>query len=80
MDISEYINIAARFYHSQPLVVLGCGLFLLFLIYRQPRFFLGVFLLALFLAAVAYVIFDAASSSTSLKKNLLEKGNVREVK
>ncbi len=69
-----------RFYHNQPLIAAACGVFLLFLIYRQPRFFLGAFLLALLIASVAYIIFDAASSSTSMKGNLIKKGNVREIR
>ncbi len=61
MDISEYINVATGFYRAHPLIAVVCGIFLFYLFYRKPKFFLSVLLLALILAVITHFILKAGS-------------------
>jgi ABC-type polysaccharide/polyol phosphate export permease len=76
MDLSEYASVIADFYQAQPLIAVACVIFLIFLLWRKPKFFLSVLILALILAAILHFITNTASSSLSLKKELIDKTGI----
>jgi len=76
MDFSEYINFAVGFCQAYPFIAISIGIFLVYLLYRKPKFFLSVLTLVLGLVMILHFIFAAASSSSSVKKELIEKNGI----
>ena len=73
MNFSEVTNSIISFSKDNPIIAVVVGLFLLFLLFRKPKFFLGIIFLALVLAVVLYFIMDVASTGKSEKGKMIEK-------
>jgi len=82
MDIIAIINdlIAgiSDFAHAQPIIAFAVLLILAYLLYRKPLFFFSVFMLALILVGVLYLIFSMSTPGVSQKEKLIKKDRVPE--
>jgi uncharacterized membrane protein HdeD (DUF308 family) len=74
MDLSGIANTAVTFSRDNPIIAIVGGLFLLFLLYRKPKLFFGLLILALIVAGVFYFIMDVASTGKSGKTKIIETG------
>jgi hypothetical protein len=70
--LAEYINFITDFCRANPFIAAACGIFLIYLFCRKPKFFLSVLVLALVLAVMMHFILNAASSGLSLKQELID--------
>ncbi|MEF9426030.1 MAG: hypothetical protein L0956_02225 [Candidatus Mariimomonas ferrooxydans] len=70
-DIGRSINgfLAGNLYISIAVAVL-----LLFLLFKKPKLFFTIFILALLMAGVFYVISTVSSTGVSHKQKMIEKG------
>ncbi len=77
MSFGEIINSitgpVAEFAHSNPFIALVALLFIGFLIYRRPVFYLGLLCLGLILVLVFYAVMQMSGSGTSQKEHLINK-------
>jgi hypothetical protein len=76
MDFSEYINIIADFCRTNPFAAVACGMLLLCLFYKKPKFFMSVLALALVLVVMVHFILDAASSGSYLKQEMIDNSGI----
>jgi hypothetical protein len=78
MNFSDIINAvtgpAISFAQSNPLIAIAAAVFLAFLIYRRPFFFLLMFLIGLLVMGALYVIMSASSSGVSVKERMIREG------
>ncbi|MEW6107666.1 MAG: hypothetical protein AB1632_00640 [Nitrospirota bacterium] len=73
MDFADFTDSISSFYQSHQFIAIVIAILFVFLIFRRPKFILSLFLLALILAGVIYLIFDAASSGIFIKEKLIDK-------
>ncbi|HXX58977.1 MAG TPA: hypothetical protein VEI96_13335 [Thermodesulfovibrionales bacterium] len=78
MDVSGYMGVVIGFYQAHPLVTVAIALVLAYLLYRRPKFFLSILLLAVILAVMAHFILKAGSSGVSVEEKAINKGSVRQ--
>ena len=71
MDFSGFMNSIVSSAQSHPIIAIALALCFLFLVYRRPKLYLGVLLLAVILVGVYYMITSMASSGSQKKKNLM---------
>jgi hypothetical protein len=71
MDFSGFTDSIVSSAQSHPIIAIALALCFLFLMYRRPKFFLGVLVLGVILLGVYYMITSMASSGSQHKKNLL---------
>ncbi|MEW6068941.1 MAG: hypothetical protein AB1610_11715 [Nitrospirota bacterium] len=71
MDFSEIINNIVSFAKTSPIIAIPIGLLIIFLIWRNPKFFLKVTIFVLIIAVVFYMIMSMASSGKSKKEDLI---------
>ncbi len=74
MNFSEIASSVISFSKDNPIIAVVVGLFLLFLLFRKPKLFLGLLFLSLILAGVLYFIMDISSTGKSEKGKMIEKG------
>lgn len=75
MDFFEIINGIITFFQAHLLISLAAVILLIFLAWKEPKFFFTVFFIALVLAVVLYLITFISDVGVSHKKELLhEKG------
>ena len=74
MSFSETANSVISFSKDNPVVAVVVGLFLLFLLFKKPKLFLGLLFLAAILAAILYFIVDVSSTRKPQKEEMIEKG------
>ena len=74
MDFSQLIDKAISFASGNPIIAVAIALVCVFLVYRDPKFFIKLIVLVLILAGIFYTIMNLASTGTSQKGKLLEKG------
>ncbi len=67
------INNIISYLQSNPLIGIAVLLLLALMIYREPRFFLTVFLIGAVILAVAYLVFDISGVGMSHKETLINK-------
>jgi len=79
MDMHEIINNIIVFYQNAPFVAIAITIVAIFFIYRYPKLFLNLFLLALLLSFIFYVISNIASTSVSEKEKLLKKDRATDI-
>ena len=72
--MNDMTGAIASFARSSPLIGVVVLIFLAFLIYRKPVFFLAMFFLGLLLAGVLYIIMNASTSGVAKKERLIQKG------
>jgi hypothetical protein len=81
MDFSNIIKAMSAplvaFAHANPLIAGAVLVFLAFLIYRRPFFFLLMFLIGLLVVGALYVIMSASSAGVSVKKRMIQQGGSR---
>jgi len=71
MSFTAFMNGMVSYVQSHPVLGIALALCFLFLMFRRPKLFLGVLLLAAFLVGVFYMITNMASSGSQHKRNLL---------
>lgn len=71
--ISAITGPAVLFAKSNPLIALAILLFLAFLIYRKPLFYLGILCLGFILVVIFYVIMQMSGSGVSQKEHLINR-------
>ncbi|MGW8272034.1 MAG: hypothetical protein ACWGN7_01460 [Thermodesulfovibrionales bacterium] len=69
----EILDLAVGFLRDHPVAAVVCGLIVLLLLVRYPKFILGIVLLLFLLVAAYYGIMSMATSGTTVKDKLLEK-------
>gem|GEM_PF-1473692 len=74
VSFSEISTSVLSFSKDNPVIAVVAGVILLFLFFRKPKFFLGLFFLAAVLALVFYFIVDVSSKGKSEKEGMIEKG------
>jgi hypothetical protein len=74
MDFSQMIDKAISFASGNPIIAVAVALLLIFLVYRDPKFFLKLLLIVIILAGIFYLIMNLASTGTSQKGKMLDKG------
>lgn len=74
MNFSETANSVLSFSKDNPIIAVVVGLILLFLLFRKPKLFFGLFFLAAILALILYFIEDVSSTGKSGKGEMIEKG------
>ena len=74
MNLSEIGNSILSFSKDNPIITVVGGLILLFLLFRKPKLFLGLFFLAAILILVWYFIEDVSSKGKSGREEMIEKG------
>jgi hypothetical protein len=72
--ISGVTGPVISFAQSDPLIAIAAAVFLAFLIYRKPFFFLLMFLIGLLVVGALYVIMNASSSGVSVKERMIREG------
>ena len=77
MDVSGFIDGIVSFAQNNPVIAIVIALVLLFLLYRNPKLFLGIVFFCLFLAALYYIITSMAGSGLEKKKKLVDKEEQR---
>ena len=79
MDIHEIINNIIVFFQNAPFVAIAITIVAIFFIYRYPKFFFSLFLLALLLSFIFFAISNLASTSVSEKEKLLKKDRATDI-
>jgi hypothetical protein len=74
VSFSEIANTVLSFSKDNPIIAVIVGLILLFLLFRKPKLFFGLFFLAAILALIFYFIEDVSSKGKSGKEEMIEKG------
>lgn len=74
MDLAEIFYNAIHFLKANPLVAAVIAILVIFWIYRNPKFFISVLVIALLLTAIIYIVLTIASSGVSEKDKLIRKG------
>jgi hypothetical protein len=81
MNFSDIIRAMSdpvvAFAHANPLIAVAVLVFLAFLIYRRPFFFLLIFLIGLLVVGALYFIMSASGSGVSVKERMIRQGEVR---
>jgi hypothetical protein len=75
MDFFGSINSIIAFFQNNLFIAGAAAILLVFLLYRKPKLFLTIFLIALFLSGVFYMISTLSSTGVSQKGKLLQKGD-----
>ena len=73
MDFNAVINELVAYLRENPYIAGALGLFLLFLLFKKPKLFFSVVVLAGLLAGVFYLISSVASTGVSQKGKLFYK-------
>ncbi|MBM4137636.1 MAG: hypothetical protein FJ241_12535 [Nitrospira sp.] len=74
MDFLETIkNILIPFIENNIYIAILVGALLIFLLFRKPKLFLAICLLALLLTGVLYLISSLSSTGTHQKQRLIQK-------
>ena len=76
MDFFGSINSIIAFFQNNLFIAIAAAILLVFLLYRKPKLFLTIFLIALFLSGVFYLISTLSSTGVSHKEKILQKGDV----
>jgi energy-coupling factor transporter transmembrane protein EcfT len=79
MDIQQIINDIIVFYQDAPFVAIAIAIVAVFFIFRYPKLFLKVIMLALLLSFIFYVIMNLASTSVSEKEKLIKKNQATDI-
>jgi hypothetical protein len=77
--ISAFTSPVISFAQSNPLIATAAAVFLAFLIYRRPFFFLLMFLIGLLVVGALYVIISASSSGVSVKERMINEGGSQNI-
>ena len=70
--LSELLDGIVSFAQSNIIIAVIIALILLYLLYRRPKLFFGLFSLVLIVALVFYMIGNLAGSGSDRKKRLIE--------
>lgn len=73
MDFTALINELLAYFRENPYIAGALGLFFLFLLFKKPKLFFSVLVLAGLLAGVFYLISNVASTGVSQKGKLIYK-------
>jgi len=79
MGLIEIVRTITDFYQNDPLITIVISIIAIFLIFRYPKFFLNLFLLAMILATIFYVISNLSSSGVYQKEKLIKRGQVNDI-
>ncbi len=79
MGLIEIVRTITVFYQNDPLITIVISIVAIFLIFRYPKFFLNLFLLAMILATIFYVISNLSSSSVYQKEKLIKRDRVTDI-
>lgn len=74
----EITGTILSYYHNAPFITIAVAIVAIFFIFRYPKLFLKLALLALILWAIFYLINSLSSSGVSQKEKLLEKSRLSE--
>ena len=79
MGLIEIIRSIAVFYQNDPLITIVISIVAIFFIYRYPKVFLNLFLLAMILATIFYLISNLSSSGVYQKEKLFKQDRVTDI-
>ncbi len=74
MDLFEISRSITGFFAGNLYISIAVAILLLFLLFKKPKLFLTIFILALLMAGVFYVISTVSSTGVSHKQKMIEKG------
>jgi hypothetical protein len=72
VDFSRFIGSIVSFVQSNPVIAIVIALGLLFFMYRKPKLFFIILIIALFLVGLFYLIMNLAGSGSEKKKKMLQ--------
>ena len=73
MSFFEIINGIISFFQANPIIATAVAILLIFLLWRKPKLFFIILLIALLLSGVLYMILDVSSTGVYHKENLIQK-------
>jgi len=79
MGLIEIVRTITVFYQNDPLITIVISIVAIFLIFRYPKFFLNLFLLAMILATIFYLISNLSSSGVYQKEKLIKRDRVTDI-
>jgi len=72
MDFSRFINDVLSFAQNQPvIIIIILALVLLYFMYRKPKLFFGILILAALLVGIFYLITSVSGPAKGQKKKLI---------
>ncbi len=74
MDFFEVSRSIIGFFAGNLYISIAVAILLLFLLLKKPKLFFIIFILALLMAGVFYVISTVSSTGVSHKQKMIEKG------
>jgi energy-coupling factor transporter transmembrane protein EcfT len=72
VDLSRFINSIVSFVQNNTVIAIIIALGLLFFMYRKPKLFFILLILALFLVGLFYLIMNLAGSGSGQKKKMIQ--------
>jgi hypothetical protein len=76
INFEEICNVMFNYFHDNIYVTIALAFVLLYLLYRKPKLFLSLLLIASVLTTVIYVISHISSSSIETKDDMIKAKNL----
>ncbi len=80
MSFFEIINGIISFFQANLIIATAVAMLLIFLLWRKPKLFFLVLLIALLLSGVLYMILDVSYTGVYHKENLIHKEMIHKEK